>query len=99
MAELFGVKEHTITYHLKEIFESGELIELATTRKIRVVRKEGNRKVSRDLDYFNLDVVISVGYRANSSKATQFRIWATQVLKEYIIKGFAMNDARLKQGD
>lgn len=99
MAELFGVKEHTINYHLKEIFESGELFELATTRKIRVVRDEGKRKVSRDIDYYNLDVVISVGYRVNSSRATQFRIWATQVLKEYIIKGFAMNDARLKQGD
>jgi len=99
MAELFGVKENTITYHLKEIFESGELIELATTRKIRVVRDEGKRKVSREIDFYNLDVVISVGYRVNSGRATQFRIWATQVLKEYIIKGFSMNDARLKQGD
>ena len=99
IAELFGVKEHTITYHLKEIFESMELIEQATTRKIRVVRNEGQRKVSREIDFYNLDVIISVGYRVNSSKATQFRIWATQVLKEYIIKGFAMNDTRLKQGD
>lgn len=99
MAELFGVREHTITYHLKEIFESKELIEQATTRKIRVVRNEGNRKVSRDIDFYNLDAIISVGYRVNSSKATQFRIWATQVLKEYIIKGFSMNDARLKKGD
>jgi hypothetical protein len=98
MAELFGVKENTITYHLKEIFESSELIEQATTRKIRVVRDEGKRKVSREIDFYNLDVVISVGYRVNSGRATQFRIWATQVLKEYIIKGFAMNDARLKQG-
>jgi hypothetical protein len=99
MAELFGVKEHTITYHLKEIYDSGELIEMATTRKIRVVRNEGNRQVARDIDFYNLDAIISVGYRVNSSKATQFRIWATQVLKEYIIKGFAMNDARLKQGE
>lgn len=99
MAELFGVKEHTITYHLKEIFDSGELIEQATTRKIRVVRNEGKRKVARDIDFYNLDIVISVGYRVNSGRATQFRIWATQVLKEYIIKGYAMNDARLKQGD
>jgi len=99
MAELFGVKEHTITYHLKEIYDSGELIEQATTRKIRVVRNEGKRKVSREIDFYNLDVVISVGYRVNSGRATQFRIWATQVLKEYIIKGYAMNDARLKQGD
>lgn len=99
MAELFDVKEHTITYHLKEIYDSGELIEMATARKIRVVRNEGNRHVTRDIDFYNLDAIISVGYRVNSSKATQFRIWATQVLKEYIIKGFAMNDARLKQGD
>jgi len=99
MAELFGVKENTITYHLKEIFATRELIEIATTRKIRVVRNEGNREVTRDIYYYNLDAIISVGYRVNSSKATQFRIWATQVLKEYIIKGFAMNDARLKQGD
>lgn len=99
MSELFGVKENTITYHLKEIYESGELNEKATTRKIRVVRNEGKREVSRDIDFYNLDVIISVGYRVNSSRATQFRIWATQVLKEYIIKGFAMNDARLKQGD
>jgi len=99
MAELFGVKEHTITYHLKSIFESGELSEQATTRKIRGVRNEGVREVSREIDYYNLDVIISVGYRVNSSKATQFRIWATLVLKEYIIKGFAMNDVRLKQGD
>ena len=99
MAELFGVKEHTITYHLKEIFETQELIELTTTRKIRVVQKEGSRNVTRNIDFYNLDVIISVGYRVNSTKATQFRIWATQVLKEYIIKGFAMNDSRLKQGD
>ncbi len=96
MAELFGVKEHTITYHLKEIFNSGELIELSTTRKIRAVRTEGKREVSRDIDFYNLDVVISVGYRVNSSQATAFRIWATQVLKEYIIKGFTMDDERLK---
>jgi len=99
MAELFGVKEHTVTYHLKKIFNSGELIEQVTTRKIRAVRNEGKRKVLRDIDFYNLDVIISVGYRVNSGRATQFRIWATQVLKEYIIKGFAMNDNRLKQGD
>jgi hypothetical protein len=72
---------------------------MATTRKIRVVRNEGNREVTRDIDFYNLDAIISVGYRVNSGRATQFRIWATQVLKEYIIKGFAMNDVRLKQGD
>ena len=99
IATLFGVESNTITYHIKEIYKSNELQAQATTRKIRVVQSEGGREVNRELDYYNLDVIISVGYRVNSSKATQFRIWATQVLKEYIIKGFAMNDARLKQGD
>ena len=99
MAELFDVKENTVTYHLKEIYATGELEENRTTRKIRVVRQEGHREVSRELDFYNLDVIISVGYRVNSSRATQFRIWATGVLKEYIVKGFALNDERLKQGD
>ena len=99
IATLLGVESHTITYHIKEIYKSNELQAEATTRKIRVVQSEGGREVNRELDYYNLDAIISVGYRVNSSKATQFRIWATQVLKEYIIKGFAMNDARLKQGD
>jgi hypothetical protein len=99
IAALLGVESHTITYHLKEIYKSNELQFEATTRKIRAVQFEGGREVNRELDYYNLDAIISVGYRVNSSKATQFRIWATQVLKEYIIKGFAMNDARLKQGD
>lgn len=75
MSELFGVKEHTITYHLKEIYESRELEEISTTRKIRAVRKEGKREVSREIDYYNLDAIISVGYRVNSTRATQFRIW------------------------
>lgn len=74
MAELFGVESHPITYHLKEIYRSGELEEVATTRKIRVVQKEGNREVSRDLDFYNLDAIIAVGYRVNSFQATQFRI-------------------------
>jgi hypothetical protein len=99
IATLLGVESHTITYHLKEIYKSNELQVEATTRKIRAVQIEGDREVNRELDFYNLDAIISVGYRVNSSKATQFRIWATQVLKEYIIKGFAMNDARLKQGD
>lgn len=98
MAELFGVESHTITYHLKEIFKSGELNELATARKIRVVQKEGNRDVARDLDFYNLDAIIAVGYRVNSFQATQFRIWATQTLREFIIKGFVLDDERLKQG-
>lgn len=98
MAELFGVESHTITYHLKEIYKTGELEETATARKIRVVQKEGNRDVSRDLDFYNLDAIIAVGYRVNSFEATQFRIWATKTLREFIIKGFVLDDERLKQG-
>ena len=97
MAELFGVESHTITYHLKEIFKSGELEEISTTRKIRVVQKEGNREVSREVEFYNLDAVIAVGYRVNSLQATKFRIWATKTLKEFIIKGFILDDDRLKQ--
>jgi hypothetical protein len=98
MAELFGVESNTITYHLKEIYKTGELEETATTRKIRVVQKEGSRDVSRDLDFYNLDAIIAVGYRVNSHQATQFRIWATKTLREFIIKGFVLDDERLKQG-
>lgn len=99
MAELFGVESNTITYHLKEIYKSGELEEDPTTRKIRVVQKEGSRDVARELDFFNLDAVIAVGYRVNSFQATQFRIWATKLLREFIIKGFVLDDERLKQGE
>jgi len=98
MGLLFGVESHTITYHLKEIFRSGELDEKATTRKIRAVQNEGKRQVTRNLDFYNLDAIISVGYRVNSYQATQFRIWATKTLKESIIKGFVPDDERLKQG-
>jgi hypothetical protein len=98
MAELFGVESHTVTYHLKEIFKTGELDENATARKIRVVQKEGVREISRELDFYNLDAIIAVGYRVNSYQATQFRIWATKTLREFIIKGFVMDDERLKQG-
>ncbi len=98
MSELFGVESNTITYHLKEIYKSAELVEDATTRKIRVVQKEGNRDVSRDVDFYNLDAIIAVGYRVNSYQATQFRIWATKTLREFIIKGFVLDDERLKQG-
>lgn len=82
----------------KEIFQSGELQLEATARKIRVVQQEGNRNVSRELDYYNLDAIIAVGYRVNSRQATRFRIWATNTLKEYIIKGFVLNDEMLKNG-
>jgi len=98
MGLLFGVESHTITYHLKEIFRSGELNERVTTRKIRAVQNEGKRQVTRKLDFYNLDAIISVGYRVNSYQATQFRIWATRTLKEFIIKGFVLDDERLKQG-
>lgn len=99
MGDLFGVESNTITYHLKEIYKSGELEENATTRKIRVVRKEGKRQVKRLIDFYNLDAIISVGYRVNSYQATQFRKWATKTLKEYLIKGFVLDDERLKQGN
>ncbi|MCD4774396.1 MAG: virulence RhuM family protein [Bacteroidales bacterium] len=98
MGQLFGVESHTITYHLKEIYKTGELDEKATTRKIRAVQTEGKREVTRSLDFYNLDSIISVGYRVNSYQATQFRIWATKTLKEYITKGFVLDDERLKQG-
>lgn len=98
MSELFGVVKSTISEHLSNIFESNELTKEATVRNFRTVQTEGNRDVNRELEFYNLDAIISVGYRVNSSKATQFRIWATNTLKEYIIKGFALDDKRLKQG-
>jgi len=98
MGELFGVVKSTISEHLSNIFETNELQRDATVRNFRTVQQEGERTVNRDIEYYNLDAIISVGYRVNSSKATQFRIWATQTLKEYIIKGFVLDDNRLKQG-
>jgi hypothetical protein len=82
IGELFEVETHTINYHTKEIYKSEELDEIPTTRNFRVVQKEGNRDVARDVVFYNLDMIIAVGYRVNSRKATQFRIWATKVLKE-----------------
>jgi hypothetical protein len=98
MAKLFGVEVNTINYHLKEIFETHELEENQTIRKIRTVQKEGNREVSRKLTFYSLDAIIAVGYRVNSKRATDFRIWATNTLKEYIKKGFVLNDELLKNG-
>ena len=98
MGELFGVVKSTISEHLTNIFETNELYKIATVRNLRTVQNEGNRQVTREIEYYNLDAIISVGYRVNSSKATQFRIWATNTLKEYIIKGFVLDDTRLKQG-
>lgn len=98
MAQLFGCSSDNISLHLKNIFKDKELIEEATTEKISVVQKEGNRNVERTNIFYNLDAIISVGYRVNSTKATKFRIWATKTLKEYIQKGFVLDDERLKQG-
>lgn len=98
IADLFGVAKSTISEHLNNIFKSDELEKEATVRNFRTVRIEGEREVERDLEYYNLDAIISVGYRVNSRRATQFRIWATQRLKEYIIKGFVVDDDRLKNG-
>ncbi|MBU1121606.1 MAG: virulence RhuM family protein [Candidatus Omnitrophica bacterium] len=97
MAELFQVKPQNITMHLKNIYSEGELSEKATCKDFLQVQSEGNRKVSRKQKYYNLDSIISVGYRIKSHIATRFRIWATQRLKEYIVKGFAMDDERLKE--
>lgn len=96
IAELFGVERSVVTKHLQNIFQEGELDKNSTCVKIAQVQKEGNREVSRDIEYYNLDAIISVGYRVNSAQATQFRIWATERIKEYIIKGFTMDDERLK---
>lgn len=98
MAELFSVKENTITYHIQEIFESDELDCLSTTRKIRVVRKEGKRNVARRLDFYNLDMIISIGYRVNSKTGVRFRRWANQILKEYMLKGYAVNQRMVATG-
>lgn len=96
MAQLFGVDRSVVTKHLKNIYKSGELSKEATCAKIAQVQNEGTRQVTRQIEFYNLDAILSVGYRVNSIQATQFRIWANSVLKEYLIKGFAMNDERLK---
>lgn len=97
MAELFQTTKQNISQHIKNIFEEGELTEDSTVKDYLTVQNEGSRKVSRNVTYYNLDVIISVGYRVKSLRGTQFRIWATQVLKEYMKKGFALNDDLLKQ--
>ena len=98
MAELFGVKIPAISKHLANIYETGELQQEATLSILETVQMEGQRQVSRDMEFYNLDAIIAVGYRVNSYQATQFRIWATKTLKEFIIKGFVLDDERLKQG-
>lgn len=99
IGKLFGKSKATISEHLKKIYTEGELQIDSTVRNFRTVQTEGSRQVERDLEFYNLDAIISVGYRVNSYQATQFRIWATRTLKEYIIKGFVLDDERLKQGN
>lgn len=96
IAELFGVSVPTINEHIKHIFDEEELRKESTIRKFLIVQTEGNREVSRELEHYNLDMIISVGYRVNSKRATQFRQWASRILKEYLIKGFVLDDERLK---
>jgi len=97
MVELFGKAKSTLSEHIKNVFEEGELEKLATVRNFRTVQIEGNREVERDLEYYNLDVIISVGYRVKSLHGTRFRQWATSRLREYIVKGFTLNDDLLKE--
>ena len=98
LAELFGVGVPAVNKHLKNIFESGELEPTSTISKMEIVRSEGSREVARTVEFYNLDAIIAVGYRVNSYQATQFRIWATKTLREFMIKGFVLDDERLKQG-
>ena len=97
MAELFQKDVRTINEHIKTIYSEGELEPKTTIRKFRIVQTEGARQVSRNVDFYNLEVIISIGYRVKSHRGTQFRIWATQRLREYIVKGFTLDDERLKQ--
>lgn len=98
MAEVFGSSKQNVSYHVGNILKSGEVDEVSTVKEILTVQNEGDREVSRNITFYNLDMIIAVGYRIDSYNATQFRIWATKILKEYLIKGFAMDDERLKQG-
>ena len=99
LCELFQKSKATISEHISNVFEEGELDPIATVRKFRTVQQEGARTVEREIDHYNLDLIISVGYRVKSLQGTQFRIWATQRLKEYIIKGFALKDDHFKNGN
>ncbi|ADK85889.1 conserved hypothetical protein [Desulfarculus baarsii DSM 2075] len=96
MAELFAVDVRTISEHLKNIYETGEIQREATLRKFRIVQTEGNREVARSVDFYTLDAIISVGYRVNSVRATQFRQWATQVPREFAIKGYVLDKKRME---
>ena len=98
LAELFQRDKSVVSRHIKNVFDEGELQPAATVAKFATVQTEGAKQVSRDIEFFNLDVIISVGYRVKSHRGTQFRIWATQRLREFIVKGFALDDERLKRG-
>jgi hypothetical protein len=98
MASLFDVDVRTVSEHLKNIYETNELEQNRTIRNFRIVQLEGSREVSREVDYYNLDAIISVGYRVNSVKATQFRQWATSVLREFAIKGYVLDKKRMENG-
>ncbi len=99
IVELFDSSKANISEHLKHIFDSGELAKEATVRKFRTVRREGNRSVTRNIDFFNLDVIISVGYRVNTVRGIQFRQWANKVLKEYLLRGYAVNQRLMQLED
>ena len=96
LAILYEVETNTINYHIKKIFEDSELSEVATIRKFRIVQTEGNRQVSREVEHYNLQMIIAVGFKVNSERAVQFRKWVNSIAKEYTIKGYAMDDERLK---
>jgi hypothetical protein len=98
IAKLFGIETNTVNYHLKEIFESIELDRNSTIRKFRIVQKEGPRQISRYIEHYNLEVIIALGFKINSERAVEFRKWANRVLKDYSIKGYALDDERLKNG-
>jgi hypothetical protein len=97
MVELFQTTKQNISLHIKNIYEEGELEEISTVKDYLTVQTEGKREVQRILKFYNLDVIISVGYRVKSHRGTQFRIWATQLIKEYLVKGFTLNDEKLKE--
>jgi hypothetical protein len=99
MAELFQTTVPNVSMHLRNVYAEGELQAAATVKEFLTVRQEGNRQVSRSVEYYNLDAIISVGYRVKSAVATRFRIWATQKLREFIVKGFVLDDERLKNPD
>lgn len=98
MADIFETTKQNISYHLNNIYKEGELNKFATVKEILTVQQEGSRNVQRNIEFYNLDAIISVGYRVSSPKATMFRLWASQILKEYLVKGFVLDDDRLKQG-